>query len=29
MVSMKQHKFWAWATVICMVMVIYTGHKHK
>ena len=27
--SMKQHRFWAWAAVICMLMCIYTGKKHK
>ncbi len=26
---MKNHKFWAWAAVICMVMTFYTGYKHK
>ncbi|WP_275443517.1 DUF6219 family protein [Petralouisia muris] len=26
---MKNHRFWAWAAVICMVMAIYTGYKHK
>ena len=26
---MKNHKFWAWAAVICMVMAFYTGYKHK
>ena len=24
---MKNHKFWAWAAVICMVMAIYTGQQ--
>lgn len=23
---MKEHKFWAMAMVICMIMTIYTGH---
>lgn len=27
--SMKQHKFWAWAAVISMIMVMITGYKHK
>ena len=26
---MKHHKFWAWATVFCFAMVMYTGYKHK
>ena len=26
---MKQHKFWAIAATICMVMALYTGYKHK
>jgi hypothetical protein len=26
---MKQHRFWAWGAVICMVMVMITGYKHK
>ncbi|MFQ7290361.1 MAG: DUF6219 family protein [Lacrimispora saccharolytica] len=26
---MKQHRFWAWAAVVCMAMVFYTGYKHK
>lgn len=26
---MKNHKFWAWAMVFCMIMVIYTGYEHK
>ena len=26
---MKNHKFWAWAAVICMIMTFYTGYKHK
>jgi len=26
---MKQHRFWAWAAVFCMVMVFYTGYEHK
>ncbi|WP_366766160.1 DUF6219 family protein [uncultured Flavonifractor sp.] len=26
---MKHHKFWAWASVFCMLMCIYTGKKHK
>ena len=25
----KQHRFWAWGAVICMIMVIITGYKHK
>ena len=27
--SMKNHKFWAWAMVICLLMTIYTGYEHK
>ncbi len=26
---MKNHRFWAWAAVTCMVMTFYTGYKHK
>ena len=26
---LKQHRFWAWGAVICMVMVMITGYKHK
>lgn len=26
---MKKHKFWAWAAIISMLMVVYTGYKHK
>ncbi|MDE7059839.1 MAG: hypothetical protein K2P03_14260 [Lachnospiraceae bacterium] len=26
---MKNHKFWAWAAVICMIITFYTGYKHK
>ena len=26
---MKQHRFWAWAAVICMIMVMLTGYKRK
>ncbi|HEY9574722.1 MAG TPA: hypothetical protein VIR32_04235 [Lachnospiraceae bacterium] len=25
---MKQHKFWAGAMLVCMIMVFITGHKH-
>ena len=25
--ALKQHRFWAWAAVICMVMVMVTGYK--
>ena len=28
-IPMKQHRFWAWAAVFCMVMVMLTGYKHK
>lgn len=28
-VIMKQHKYWAIATVVCMVMTLWTGHKRK
>lgn len=27
--QMKIHRFWAWATCVCMFMVFYTGYKHK
>lgn len=27
--TMKQHRFWAWGAVICMIMVMITGYKHK
>ena len=26
---MKQHRFWAWGAVICMLMVMITGYKRK
>ncbi|MGN0159199.1 MAG: hypothetical protein ACI39W_08695 [Brotaphodocola sp.] len=26
---MKQHKFWAWAMIVCLIMAIYTGYEHK
>ncbi|WP_368233348.1 MULTISPECIES: DUF6219 family protein [Anaerotruncus] len=26
---MKQHKFWAWAAILCMAMAMLTGHRHK
>lgn len=26
---MKQHRFWAWAAVVCMAMALYTGYKHN
>ena len=25
----KQHRFWAWGAVICMIMVMVTGYKRK
>lgn len=28
-IPMKQHRFWAWGAVFCMVMVMITGYKHK
>ena len=28
-IGMKQHRFWAWGAVICMVMVMITGYKRK
>lgn len=28
-IRMKKHKFWCWALVVCLVMTIYTGYKHK
>ena len=27
--DMKQHRFWAWGAVICMIMVMVTGYKRK
>lgn len=27
--KMKQHKFFAWATVFCFVMTMLTGYKRK
>lgn len=24
---MKQHRFWAWGAVICMIMVMVTGYN--
>ena len=27
--DMKSHKFWAWAAVFCMLMVMITGYKRK
>jgi hypothetical protein len=27
--GMKNHKFWAWAALVCMIMVFYTGYEHK
>ncbi|MFQ7749493.1 MULTISPECIES: DUF6219 family protein [Oscillospiraceae] len=29
MTAMKQHRFWAWGAVICMIMVMVTGYKRK
>jgi len=26
---MKQHRFWAWGAVFCMLMCIYTGKRRK
>ena len=26
---MKQHRFWAWGAVICMVMAIATGYRRR
>ncbi|MFC2476603.1 MAG: DUF6219 family protein [Catonella sp.] len=26
---MKQHKFWAIATVVCFILTMYTGYRHK
>ena len=28
-IQMKNHKFWAWAMVVCLIMTIYTGYEHK
>ena len=28
-INVKAHKFWAWAAVISMLMVMITGYKHK
>lgn len=27
--KMKAHKFWAWAAVFSMFMVMLTGYKHQ
>ena len=27
--TLKQHRFWAWGAVICMIMVMVTGYKRK
>ena len=27
--AMKNHRFWAWAMVVCLFMTLYTGYKHK
>ena len=27
--ALKQHRFWAWGAVICMVMVMITGYRRK
>ena len=26
---MKNHKFWAWAMIVCLIMTVYTGYEHK
>lgn len=26
---MKNHKFWAWAMIVCLFMTVYTGYEHK
>ncbi|MFV0414065.1 MAG: DUF6219 family protein [Oscillospiraceae bacterium] len=26
---MKQHRFWAFASVFCMLLAFYTGYKRK
>lgn len=28
-IAMKQHRFWAWGAVICMIMALVTGYKRK
>ena len=28
-IKVKQHKFWAWAAIVCFVMLLYTGYTHK
>ncbi len=28
-IGMEKHKFWAWATVFCFLMTMYTGYKRK
>ena len=28
-IPMKQHRFWAWGAVFCMIMVMLTGYKRK
>ncbi len=27
--TVKQQRFWAWGAVICMVVVVITGYRHK
>ena len=28
-ILMKNHRFWAWAAIVCMAMVMITGYRHK
>ena len=27
-VTMKKHRFWAWASIFCAAMTLYTGYRH-
>ena len=27
--TLKQHRFWAWSALFCMMMLLITGYKHK
>lgn len=27
-IAMKQHRFWAYAMIVCALMCVYTGKKH-
>ncbi len=28
-IHMKKHRFWAWGAVVCMVMAVITGYRHR